>query len=139
MQLFEESSTSRSDWVSIIDLPYGADGLVGGGPWRLQVIRTSYSRGHFGGWWALHTAVTTRGSTVHFDEVGDACRVEVVSSEPFEEAAEQYGLDPEVFGSPTLWPGVSNQVAERGWMWTFTDMPEPFPFASSSAAPGLIY
>ena len=115
-------------------LPAGTDGIHGGRePWTVQIIRTTAIE-EYGHWWQMNAEEPEQsGLTIFRDEADQICRVTLVSAEAFEVAATRHGLDPEVFGSPTLWPAAHRPEGRSGrafgWAWTFSGA-DPFPFTS---------
>lgn len=120
-----------NNWIALVDLPAGTDGVEGGKePWQLRVIRVSPEE-EFGHWWEVNADEPSHGLTVYRDHSNEICRVDLVSNLPFENAARAHNLNTSVFGSPTLWPLIHRPLTREGksagWLWTFSEM-KPFPF-----------
>lgn len=125
-----------SDWISQVVMAPGADGDRGG-RWTLTVTRTS---GESSTWWGLtlDEQASSTGMKVFRSHPDGQCAMVIVEvDQPFEDAATHYGLDPAVFGSPTLWPEIhrdwrhaheTDRVVENGWAWAHTGVHIGFPF-----------
>jgi hypothetical protein len=125
-----------SDWISQIVMAPGADGDRGG-EWTLTVTRAATDDE---AWWglALDARVSRDGLRAYRSHTdADYSLVTLSSDLPFAKAARDFGLDPAVFGSPTIWPvmhregllemGIDDD-SESGWAWVHTDMLIGFPF-----------
>jgi hypothetical protein len=121
------------EWISTVEVPPRADGIRGGGPWRLQVLRAASNRSPEHLWdIAFDPDASSEGCRIFRDREGHVCRVDVSSREPFQTAADMYGLDTDVFGSPALWPmaHVTSQprLHAHGWVLALSDVQSSFPF-----------
>jgi hypothetical protein len=106
-----------------------------GGPWSLSVART-LGPDH---WltFELDVHISRPGMKVYRSSIDwSVVLVTVTSDRPFESALKYFGLDSNVFGSPTLWPAPHRRKAdgnepqgESGWSWLHADAPPGFPFA----------
>jgi hypothetical protein len=122
-----------SGWISNIVMGPGADGDRGG-PWTLA-ITSIYEAER---WWALEIdeRASKPGMKVFLsDRDGLPALIVVESTLNFEAAANELGLDLDVFGSPTLWPQMHRRnhsgaepTGENGWTWVNSRGDEGFPF-----------
>jgi len=129
--------TGSSDWISIVEMDPSTHGDKGG-PWKLTVVRTTFSLseedsyGHPRGdrWWGLIRFERVGRLSIWRAEDGRVLKVDLKGDEPFADALTKYGLE-NVFGSPTLWPGVNGaaDLSSGAWVWTFQNEEDPFPFA----------
>ena len=109
-------------WISNIVMAPGADGDRGG-KWKLTITRINTDE-H---WWALEIDERSSkpGMKVFLsDRDGMPAFIVVESHLNFEDAANDLSLDPDVFGSPTLWPQMHRRnhsgvepTGESGWTW----------------------
>ena len=126
-----EELATPADWISVLQLAPGSNGLDGG-PWSLTVTRASDPGGMH--WWPLSDVdEVAHGLSVSRTRGGDVVQVTVAGDSPFQEAAIAYGLHPDVFGSPTLWPSFHQDATgtARGWVWKHPARSAPFPMRES--------
>lgn len=131
-----QDEAPSSEWISTVELSRGVNGLDGGGPWRLEVLRTDAGeRRHH--WWPMDSdrkeiRMGAGCLTVFRDREGHVCRIVLEDQQSFDEAVRAFGLNPDVFGSETLWGGGPEYWREgpHGWVWTFHEQESPFPFAA---------
>jgi hypothetical protein len=123
-----------TDWISNIVMAPGADGDRGG-KWTLTITRINEDE-H---WCALDIdeRASKPGMKVFLsDRDGLPALIVVDSALNFQDACNDLGLDPAVFGSPTLWPQMHRRnhsgvepTGESGWSWVNEGVLEGFPFS----------
>lgn len=119
-----------SDWVCSVVFEGEGTG-ISGGLWSLVALRTDSGEDQ-GHWWSVRydRDSSREGMAVcRAMPADEVARIEVRSALPFETAAILYGLDPDVFGSQTLWgsaPVRSN--GDDGWTWSLRGQSGSFPF-----------